>query len=427
LNYRLSWFDGEPAGGVWTLTVYDDTADSKIGDLVAGRIRICEPLAPCNAGYSLQTIYQTDFESGTAGFTHAGINDEWEMGVPVGPVISNCNSGSKCFKTDLDGTYEANSAQELYSAVVGLTSISGPVFVEWAQKYQMDSAAFDHFYVEVSENLVPANTVRLFEHNAPAMTATVGSAPTTIDTAAGWATLRRRIDSFAGKDIFLRFRVDSDGANNFAGAAIDDVKVIACIPLQLPPPTGLSATAGSASSIALDWLPVLNAETYDIERRSSDSPSWGSLATDVTGTTYDDTALLAADRAYVYRVRAKAAGFPTSDFSMPDAATTFTFDDDPLAALTLVRKRHVEQLRAAAAALRVAVGQLPPFTPWTDDPLDTTVTIKGIHIEELRSVVNGARTFIGGGAYIFTFDPVITAGSTPLLAGQVNQLRNALR
>ena len=43
--------------------------------------------------------------------------------VPVGPVISNCNSGSKCFKTDLDGTYEANSAQELYSAVVGLTSI----------------------------------------------------------------------------------------------------------------------------------------------------------------------------------------------------------------------------------------------------------------------------------------------------------------
>lgn len=423
LNYRLSWFDGEPAGGTWTLTVYDDTADSTTGELQAWSIRICEPLAPCNAGYSLQTLYQTDFESNIASFTHAGINDEWEVGVPVGPVISNCNSGSKCFKTDLDGTYEANSAQELYSGVVSLASISGPVFVEWAQKYQMDSAAFDHFFVEVSENLVPDNTVRIFEHDSPSMTATVGSSPTTINTAAGWSTLRRRIDSFAGKDIFLRFRVDSDGANNFAGAAIDDVKVVACIPLQLPPPTNLAATAG-VSGIGLSWTGSLNATAYDIERRSSVDPNWGSLATGVAGTTFNDTTLISDDHAYVYRVRATAPSFPTSDFSKPDAASTFAFDDDPIAALVPIRATHISRLRAAVDALRIAVG-LTAYG-WTDDPVDGSV-VRKVHIDDLRFAANEARSHIGIDAFVFATDPAITPQVTLVKAAHIGELRSSVR
>ena len=425
LFYRLSWFDGEPAEGNWTLTIYDDKADSRAGELREWSLRICEPVAPCNAGYSLSTVFATDFESGPSNFTHSGTADEWEFGLPSAAPIDSCNSGTDCWKTDLSGTYEGNSDQDLLSPTIDLTAISGPVYVEWAQKYQIGSAVFDSFRVEARQPGIPATAVRLFAHDGPEMQTTTVGFGGAVNEASGWGTVQRRIDAFAGNNLELRFHVDSDATTNLAGVAIDDVKVVACIPLQLPAPQNLSAAAQSAASIKLTWDPSLNATAYDIERRSSDSPTWGSLATGVTATTFNDTVLLAAGRAYVYRVKATAPSFPSSDFSKPDAATTFTFDDDPLAVDTPVRAAHVNQLRDAIAALRVAVGR-PAFT-WTDDPVDNTVLVKAAHIDEMRAAANDARTFIGMDAFVFATDPTITPQTTPFKPAHANELREALR
>src|SRR6185436_9411454 len=47
LSYRLSWFDGENAGGTWTLDLRDDTAGANGGTLTSWSLRICEaPPAP---------------------------------------------------------------------------------------------------------------------------------------------------------------------------------------------------------------------------------------------------------------------------------------------------------------------------------------------------------------------------------------------
>jgi len=423
-SYRLSWFDGEDAAGTWTLTVHDDTANGSTGQLLDWSLRICEPIAPCNAGYAQTEVFATDFESGSAAFTHSGTADEWELGLPSAAPITTCSSGTHCWKTDLNSTYNSNSDQDLFSPSVDLTAVSGPVYVEWAQKYQMESVVYDHFFVDAREVGVPADRIRLFDHDGPTMQTTAIGDGSTLQEAAGWATLRRRIDSLAGKSVELRFHVDSDALTNLAGAAIDDVRVVACVPKPLPKPTNFTATAQSASTVTLTWDAPLNADAYDIERRSSDDPTWTPIATGLTATTYDDTTIDSAN-VYVYHVRATSPSFPSSDFSKPDVATAYVFDDEPLVASTIVRKEHVNQLRAGINLLRTAVGLLP--WSWSDDPVDSTIVVKTQHVLELRSAVNDARAFIGMDAFVFATDPTIVTQTTPLKAAHMNELRNALR
>ena len=240
--YRLSWFDGENAGGVWTLDLRDDTTNASGGTLTSWSLRICEPPPPpaCPMGFSPTTVFATDFEAGAAGFTHSGTQDEWELGLPAtvatttaNPVagFSTCNSGVNCWKTDLDNTYNASSNQDLLSPNINLAGLSPPVVVTWAQRHQVETANFDHWFVEVREVGMPANAVRLYDWLEPTMISAstgTGNPQVNIGGSAGWGVFSRRADSLAGLNTELRVHLDSDSSINFAGVAIDDVSVTAC-------------------------------------------------------------------------------------------------------------------------------------------------------------------------------------------------------
>ena len=243
LNYRLWWLDGEDAGGVWTLDLRDDATNASGGTLTAWSLRICEapPPPPCSPGFAPTTVFTTDFESGDAGFTHSGTQDEWELGLPAtaatstaNPVaaITTCNSGVNCWKTDLDNTYNLSSSQDLLSPNIDLTGLSAPVVVSWAQRFQMESATFDHYNVSIREVATPANIARLFEWLDATMTDAVGSPTTNIPASSGWGVRTARADAFAGLNSELLFHLDSDSSIVFAGAAVDDVSVTACRPLS---------------------------------------------------------------------------------------------------------------------------------------------------------------------------------------------------
>jgi uncharacterized repeat protein (TIGR01451 family) len=243
LAYRLGWFDGENAGGTWTLDLRDDVNNANGGTLTGWSIRVCEPPPPpaCAPGFTPQTVFSTDFESGAAGFTHSGTLDEWELGLPATlatttanppPVapFNTCNSGVNCWKTDLDNTYELNSTQNLLSPPINLAGLSAPVVVTWAQRYQMESATFDHYFVD-AQQVGGATPVRLFEWLDGTMTDAAGNPAVNTGASAGWGTFSRRADSLAGLNTELRFHVDGDNTVNLGGAAIDDVTVTACRPL----------------------------------------------------------------------------------------------------------------------------------------------------------------------------------------------------
>ena len=231
LAYRLSWFDGEEAGGTWTLALHDDTAASG-GTLNGWAITICEPppLPVCAVGFEPVTVFSTDFESSDAGFLSSGVLNEWEWGLPSYAPIDTCASGSGCWTTDLDGTYNASSDQDLLSPAIDLTGLAGPVIVSWAQKYSMESASFDHALAEVRQAGGGSPTI-LWQWLDATMSNTIGNPSQSILASAGWGTHWRDISAYAGQSIELRYHLDSDTTVQYPGYAIDDVTVTACAPL----------------------------------------------------------------------------------------------------------------------------------------------------------------------------------------------------
>jgi len=238
LAYRLAWFDGEDAGGTWTLDLRDDGANASGGTLSSWSLRICEAPPPptCAAGFTPTTVLGTDFEAGAAGFTHSGTADEWALGLPNSPAtvtanplaaFTTCASGSNCWKTDLTGTYNLSSSQDLLSPNIDLTGLSPPVVVSWAQRYQMETASFDHLFIDFQQ-AGGATPIRLFEFLDATMTDAPGNPAVNTGASAGWARMSRRGDALAGLNSELRFHVDSDTSVNFQGLAIDDVSVTAC-------------------------------------------------------------------------------------------------------------------------------------------------------------------------------------------------------
>jgi subtilisin-like proprotein convertase family protein len=225
LSYRLDWFHGEDAGGTWTLDIRDDGANASGGTLNSWALEICE--SPALAG---PTIYFEDFESGAGGYTHSGVQDEWELGTPntvIGAqnVIVNCFSGTNCWKTDLDNTYNPSSDQDLVSPLLNLTAYDGMLELEWAMRYQLEAAHFDGLFVEVQDVDDPANNRVVWRWNGATMTNGVGSPTVTIQETAGWGTYRANISDFIGRRIQVRFNLSSDNTIQMGGAAIDDVRI----------------------------------------------------------------------------------------------------------------------------------------------------------------------------------------------------------
>jgi uncharacterized repeat protein (TIGR01451 family) len=259
LAYRLGWFDGENAGGTWTLDLRDDTAGANGGTLTAWSIRVCEPPPPaaCAPGFVPTTVFSTDFEAGAAGFTHSGAADEWELGLPAtvatttaNPVADflTCNSGTSCWKTDLDNTYNVSSNQDLLSPNINLAGLSAPVVVTWAQRYQIESANFDHASVDLQQ-VGGATPVRLFEFLDATMTDGPGNPVVNIGASSGWSIRSGRADSLAGLNTELRFHLDTDTTVNFGGLAIDDVTVTACAPSGATADLAITKTDGVASAV----------------------------------------------------------------------------------------------------------------------------------------------------------------------------------
>ncbi len=237
-NYRLNWFNGQDTSGTWTLSLYDDTANTGSGNLLGWSITACAaPPLECPAGSSLTTLYSSDFEADNGGFTHSGTLDEWEWGAPTHSVIPSAYSGSSAWATDLDNTYESSSNQELLSPAIDLSGVSGPIYASWAQKYQIESASFDHATVDV-QSAGGGNLTNLWTWYGQTMNdSSVGSGVGTIQQSAGWGLHSADISSYAGQSIQLRFHLDSDSSINLSGLAIDDVAVQACTVDPTPTPT----------------------------------------------------------------------------------------------------------------------------------------------------------------------------------------------
>jgi subtilisin-like proprotein convertase family protein len=230
---HLDMFKGQLSAGTWTLTIYDDANAAAGGTLNSwGLVVYAEPaLQSCGQGTTMTTVFSTDFEANDGGFTHSGTLDEWEYGTPNFAPITTANSGTKAWVTDLDGNYENSSSQDLFSPTIDLTGVTGPVYLSWYQKWQVENADFDKYFVEVRQAGQMSGR-HVFDHTFPTPARTVSSTPSVnINGVVGWQLVTVDITAFAGQMIDVHWHLDSDTSVPEAGVAIDDVAVTACMAL----------------------------------------------------------------------------------------------------------------------------------------------------------------------------------------------------
>jgi M6 family metalloprotease-like protein len=184
-------------------------------------------------------------------------------------------------------------------------------------------------------------------------------------------------------------------------------------------PTGLVATATSATQVSLTWNAVPTASYYYVQRLANGEYSY---AGSPTASSLLDSGLT-ANTTYFYSI---AAVSPSSEFfwSAPEPATTVLFTNDPVASGGSIKALHVTQLRMAVNAFRATAGL--PVATFTDPAIAAGSTVvKAAHIAELRAALDAARarrffppvSYSGG---------VLTIG-TRIRAVNVQQLRNGTK
>lgn len=231
--YRLNWFNGENTLGTWSLDIRDDSSTvTTPGTLNSWSLEVCEEGAPTG-----NLIYNENFEANNGGYTSSGTANEWEYGTPAtvaqtvtSPFIAafnSCASGTNCWKTDLDNTYEVSSSQDLTSPTLNLTSYAGTVRLYWQQRYQMESVSFDRIWVRVTEVGNPTNTRMVWHADNQTMGETngLGASLANIPESAGWGRYNADISDFAGRVVQITFHLESDSSINYGGWAIDDVQL----------------------------------------------------------------------------------------------------------------------------------------------------------------------------------------------------------
>jgi uncharacterized repeat protein (TIGR01451 family) len=228
LREMLTWFDGHPAQGTWTLRVRDDAAGNG-GTLNGWHLTICpEVAASCPAGTQAKSLLFGDFESDNGAFTHSGTQDEWEWGAPSVAPITTCASGTRCWKTDLDGIYQGSADASLYSPSLVVPATAGSVVVSWHHKHQLEPPQNDNYTVDLVDGAhLPVRPLYYLRDGVGTVSVGVGE---TVPVAAGWARRQIMLTGLEGQTVGLRYRMTSNASGNLAGVAIDDVGVAACLP-----------------------------------------------------------------------------------------------------------------------------------------------------------------------------------------------------
>jgi len=178
-------------------------------------------------------------------------------------------------------------------------------------------------------------------------------------------------------------------ATDMADATITTSKNVIVGPTT---PTGLNAVATTGTHVDLTWNASPTASQYEIFRASA-GVGYASLGTVMApATTFPDNGVTAL-KTYVYQVRAIDASTRPSPLSVPDAATTMFFTDDPLVAnTTVIQAVHITDLRQAVNLMRAAGGLgAVSFT----DPDPTGIAPRAIHITEIRTALTAARNALG--------------------------------
>jgi hypothetical protein len=223
----------------------------------------------------------------------------------------------------------------------------------------------------------------------------------------------------------ITFTAGNSGVVVLTATAYNDMRVgitdsveVAIVDATVDTPTGVVATPTAATSVLITWNAAAGAVSYDVLR--STGGAYAVLGSTTIDTFFNDNTA-AANTAYRYAIQAHGAGAITSDISVPDVATTTSFTDPTITALSTKPKAiHLAQLLTVVNSLRSLAG-LSPISFTAPAPA-ALVTVRRQHILDLRVGLDAARAALSMSALTYT-DPTLTAGSTRIKAAHITELR----
>jgi hypothetical protein len=233
----------------------------------------------------------------------------------------------------------------------------------------------------------------------------------------GWAAMQE------GGTFARLYRINlTTGAATLVGGIGSSLQLrgLAVVLFGASPPATVTATGASSSQINVTFSAVTGAEYYQIYRQGAGGGF--TLAGTTYGLQFNDTTV-AAEKSYLYRVRAFGTAGNAAPDSGVDLGLAMAFNDDPLiATITAIKALHVTQMRTAVNATRELAGLSPAsFT----DASPAGVTVKAAHVTELRSALDPARALLGLAAQ--PYSRTLVAGSTIVAAVDVSELRNGVK
>jgi hypothetical protein len=197
---------------------------------------------------------------------------------------------------------------------------------------------------------------------------------------------------------------------------------------QVNPPTAVTATATSGTSVTITWTaPSGTVPTrYHVYRSANNSTYTQVNAESTTGTSFSDTTA-STNTAYLYKVRSVNVASAESSDSNKDLATTVVFTDPTITVLsTVVKAAHITQLRTAVNAVRTLAG-LGAFA-FTDSGLAALTPVRAAHINDLRTALNAALTTLTLSNVTFADSPLVSgAGGTPIKKVHITDLRGGVQ
>jgi hypothetical protein len=203
--------------------------------------------------------------------------------------------------------------------------------------------------------------------------------------------------------------------------SVNGQPIVLTVPLAAP--YGLVATATTSSTVTLTWAgAATGVHHYDIERRAAA----GIVHLTSTTTSLSDSSSIAADKVYVYRVRAVAAdGTTMSDYSAADLATTRSFS--PLIRYqTTVALAHMTELYNAVNDVYAVTGHAVTWSdilpagvaaPSSSGPVLLT------HLTSLRTAMNNALSLIPVATSSYTSPP----SPAPIIIDYILEIRSRVQ
>lgn len=168
----------------------------------------------------IETIYYEDFENGSNGWTHGGINDEWEFGTPDYNNVS-AHSGQHCWGTDLDSTYNNSTDAWLLSPPVYIPDVAEATF-----SFSVFNDIEDEPYVNKFDYLSMEITLDGGKKFIPFCSYMVGKLDyKEIPQTGGWSKVYLDLTPYTDQTIQFRYRFVADSSKVYDGSYIDDIMI----------------------------------------------------------------------------------------------------------------------------------------------------------------------------------------------------------